>query len=83
MPEVSVSDIEEILIKEVADILSMDRATVTVDVPFRSLGMTSMDFVALLVMIETTFDLNLIETDLRKEDFQAINSLASRISRMK
>ena len=83
MPEVSVSDIEEILIKEVADILSMDRATVTVDVPFRSLGMTSMDFVELLVMIETTFDLNLIETDLRKEDFQAINSLASRISRMK
>ena len=83
MPEVSVSDIEEILIKEVADILSMDRATVTVDLPFRSLGMTSMDFVELLVMIETTFDLNLIETDLRKEDFQAINSLASRISRMK
>ena len=83
MPEVSVSDIEEILIKEVADILSMDRATVTVDVPFRSLGMSSMDFVELLVMIETTFDLNLIETDLRKEDFQAISSLASRISRMK
>jgi acyl carrier protein len=66
----------------VADILSMDRGTVTVDVPFQSLGMSSMDFVELLVVIETTFDLNLIETDLKKEDFLAINTLASCISRM-
>jgi acyl carrier protein len=82
MPKVSVSEIEEILIKDVADILSMDRGTVTVDVPFQSLGMSSMDFVELLVVIETTFDLNLIETDLKKEDFLAINTLASCISRM-
>jgi acyl carrier protein len=83
MAEVSVREIEEILITEVANILSIDRATVTVDAPFQSLGMNSMAFVELLVVIENTFDLKLMETDLSKEDFQAIGSLASRISNMK
>jgi acyl carrier protein len=83
MSEVSVREIEEILVTEVANILSIDRATVTVDAPFQSLGMSSMAFVELLVVIENTFDLNLMETDLSKEDFQTINSLASRISNMK
>ena len=83
MPEVSVREIEEILVTEVANILSIDRATVTVDASFQSLGMSSMAFVELLVVIENTFDLNLMETDLSREDFQAISSLASRISNMK
>ena len=83
MSEVGVREIEEILITEVANILSIDRATVTVDAPFQSLGMSSMAFVELLVVIENTFDLNLMETDLSREDFQAIGSLASRISNMK
>ncbi len=83
MSEVGVREIEEILITEVANILSIDRATVTVDAPFQSLGMSSMAFVELLVVIENTFELNLMETDLSREDFQAIGSLASRISNMK
>lgn len=83
MSEVGVREIEEILITEVANILSIDRATVTVDAPFQSLGMSSMAFVELLVVIENTFDLNLMETDLSREDFQAIGSLALRISNMK
>jgi acyl carrier protein len=83
MSEVSVREIEEILMTEVANILSIDRATVTVDAPFQSLGMSSLAFVELLVVIENTFDLNLMETDLSRDDFQAIGSLASRISNMK
>jgi len=83
MSEVSVREIEEILITEVANILSIDRATVTVDAPFPALGMSSMAFVELLVVIENTFDLNLMETDLSRDDFQTIGSLASRISKMK
>jgi acyl carrier protein len=78
----SVKEIEDLLIREVANILSIDSTTVTVDAPLHSLGMSSMAFVELLVVIETTFDLKLMETDLTKEDFQAIGSLASRISRM-
>ena len=44
-----------------------------------------MDYVSeleLLVVIERTFDLKLMETDLTKESFQAIGSLAACISRM-
>jgi len=82
MPEMSVEQIEELLIAEVANILSLDPQTVTADAPLHSLGMSSMAFVELLVVIEKAFDLKLMETDLTRDDFQAIRSLALRISRM-
>jgi acyl carrier protein len=82
MPEMSVERIEAVLIAEVANILSLDPETVTVDAPLHSLGMSSMAFVELLVVIEKTFDLKLMETDLTRDDFQAIGSLALRISGM-
>jgi acyl carrier protein len=82
MADMSVKQIEDLLIAEVANILSIDPKTVTVDAPLHSLGMSSMAFVELLVVLEKTFDLKLMETDLTKKDFQAIRSLASCISRM-
>ena len=82
MPEMSVKEIEELLLTEVANILLVDPDTVTVDAPLHSLGMNSMAFVELLVVIEKMFGLKLMETDLTKEDFQTIRSLASCISRM-
>jgi acyl carrier protein len=78
----SVNEIQKTLITQVANILSIDPATLTVDSPFHSLGMNSLAFVELLVVIEKAFNLTLIETDLNKDDFQTIRSLASRISRM-
>ena len=82
MPEMSVKEIEELLLREVASILLTDPETVTVDAPLHSLGMNSMAFVELLVVIENAFGLKLMETDLTKEDFQTVRSLASCISRM-
>jgi len=82
MSEMSVKEIEGLLIAEVANILVIDPATVAVDAPLHSLGMNSMAFVELLVVIENTFGLKLVETDLAKDDFQAIGSLASCIHRM-
>ena len=82
MREMSQREIEELLITEVANILSIDPTAVAVDAPLHSLGMSSMAFVELLVVIEKTFDLKLIETDLTKKDFQAIGSLAACISKM-
>jgi acyl carrier protein len=82
MSEMSVKEIEGLLIAEVANILMIDPATVTVDAPLHSLGMNSMAFVELLVVIEKTFGLKLVETDLTKDDFQAIGSLAACIHRM-
>jgi acyl carrier protein len=83
MAEIGVKEIEGILIEEVASILSLEPSTVTVDTPFQALGMSSLAFVELLVVIEDTLDLKLMETDLRGEDFRSIGSLAVRISRMK
>ena len=83
MPEMSVKEIEEILLSEAASILAMDRADLAVDAPFESLGMSSLGFVELLVVIEKTFNLKLMETDLSRDDFQTIRSLALRIDKMK
>jgi acyl carrier protein len=83
VPETSVERIEEILLTEVAGILAIDPATVAADAPFQSLGMSSLGFVELLVVIEETFDLKLMETDLKRDDFQTIRSLALRIANMK
>lgn len=82
MPQMSAREIEDLLTTEVGNILCVDPATVAVDAPLHSLGMNSMALVELLVVIEKVFDLKLMETDLRKEDFQTIGSLVSRISRM-
>ncbi len=81
--EMSLKEIEAILVAEAAIILSTDPEAVAVATPFERLGMTSMGFVELLVVIEESFDLKLMETDLRREDFQTIGSLALRISQMK
>ena len=83
MAERSTEEIEEILIREVANILSMDPATISADTPFHSLGMNSLAFVELLVVIEEMLGLKLMETDLRREDFQSAQSLALRIRTMK
>ncbi len=83
MGETRLEEIREILRTEAAAILSVDPAGIEVDSPFQSLGMNSMGFVELLVVIEKRFDLKLMETDLKKDDFQTIRSLAERISKMK
>lgn len=82
MGDSSLRAIEELLTAEVANILSIDSAAVTLDAPLHTLGMSSMAFVELLVVIEKAFQLRLMETDLTKEDFQTIRSLAIRINRM-
>ena len=82
MPEMSLQQIQALLIAEVAAILAIDPSAVTADAPLHSLGMTSMAFVELLVAIEKTFDLRLMETDLTRADFQAIGPLAARIHEM-
>ena len=79
----SVKEIEEILIREVAAILSVGPSTIVADSPLHELGVDSLSFVELLVVIEKTFNLKLMETSLTKEDFQTIRSLASCINKMR
>ncbi|PKL52628.1 MAG: hypothetical protein CVV37_00060 [Nitrospira bacterium HGW-Nitrospira-1] len=73
-------EVEEKLIDGVSEILSIDRYSVDVDMPFKELGLDSLGFVEMLVFIEKTFNLNMVETDLTKKDFETLNSLAAFIT---
>ncbi len=77
----SLAEVEGTLIREVAIILCKDPATVQADVSLPSLGLDSMGFVELLVVIEKAFNLRLIESGLTREDFETIHALATRISK--
>lgn len=74
-------DIEEKLIEGISAIMSMDRSSMAPDMPFKELGLDSLGFVEVLVFIEKTFKLNMVELDLTKKDFETINSLATFISK--
>lgn len=76
-----IESIERRLVHEVSSILCVDPSKVSVDVPLPSLGLDSMGFVEILVVVEKTFGLKLIESGLTREDFQTIRSLAARISK--
>lgn len=73
----TIQNIEDILVKGIASILSKDKTSIEVDVPFHKLGMDSLGFVEILVFIEKTFNLQLIESGLDKKDFETIQALAS------
>lgn len=77
----SVSAIETKLVEEVAIILGVDAAAVNPERPLPELGMDSMGFVELLVVIEKVFNLRLIESGLAREDFETLRALAIRINK--
>lgn len=78
--EMTKKEIEGKLIEGISEILSVDRSSVVSDVPFKELGLDSLGFVEMLVFIEKTFNLNMVETDLTKKDFETLNSLATFLS---
>ncbi|MFZ3138102.1 MAG: acyl carrier protein [Thermodesulfovibrionales bacterium] len=77
----TVKDIEHVLIRGIASITAKDEFSIAPDLPLHQLGIDSMGFVEILVYIEKTFKLQLIESDLTKKDFETIHSLASLISK--
>ncbi len=70
-------DIEDTLVQGIASILSKDKSSIASDIPFHKLGLDSLGFVEILVFIEKTFNLQLIESGLDKKDFETIRSLAA------
>ena len=77
----TVKDIEDILIKGIASVTLKNESALVSDLPLHELGIDSLGFVEILVFIEKTFKLQLIESDLTKKDFETIHSLASLISK--
>lgn len=71
--------IEEILIKEVAAILSVDPGSIKPEIPLHEMGLDSLGFVELLVVIEKKLKLKLMESGLTRSDFRTIRSLSAKI----
>jgi acyl carrier protein len=79
MTDMSIPAVEQRLIQEIAVILCVEPSAVKPDAPLPSLGLDSMGFVELLVVIEKVFALRLMESGLSREDFETIHALACRI----
>jgi len=75
----NLKEIENILAQEIATILSVDPSTIIRDISMHEMGIDSLSFVELLVFIEKTFNIKLMESGLTREDFRTIRSLASSI----
>lgn len=74
-------EIERILIQGISSIKNMEPAEIISEKPFHEMGIDSLGFVEILVFIEKTFKLELIASDLTREDFASVHSLAAFISR--
>jgi len=73
----TVQEIEDTLLQGIASIMAKDPSSIASDVPFHALGIDSLGFVEILVFIEKTFNLQLIESGLNRKDFETLHSLAS------
>lgn len=78
----TVRHIEETLIHEIATILAVNSSTISSNTPLHTLGVDSFSFVELLVFIEKTFNLKLIESGLTRKNSQTIHLLASYINKV-
>lgn len=67
--------IEGKLIEAVASITGKD--DISPDAPLHEIGVDSLGFVELVVYVEKTFNVRLIEHNLKKEDFASISALAA------
>jgi len=74
-------DIESTLLEGIASIISAEKASLAPDRPLHELGIDSLGFVEILVFIEKTFKLQLIQADLTRKDFETARSLSSFIYR--
>jgi acyl carrier protein len=75
------AEIEQALQNEIAVLLSKEPADLKPDQPLHTMGIDSMSFVEILLFIERTFNLRLIESGLSRQDFETIRSLALCIER--
>ena len=75
----TIQNIEDTLVQGIASILSKDKSSIAADVPLHELGIDSLTLTEILVFIEQTFKLKLIESGLHIRDFETIQSLASLI----
>lgn len=81
MSSKSTDEILEVLLRESAAILSVDRGDLSADSPLSELGFDSMRFVELLVAIEIHLQVKLIEI-VQQDDLKTLRTLALCIDRV-
>lgn len=81
MDEIALSEIEKLLIQEVATIAGKTPESIRTDAPLHTLGLDSMGLVEILVFIEKRFALKLMETGLAQEHLQTLGALAASVDR--
>ena len=74
-------EIEPILIQGISAIKNLDPSEVAPFKSFHEMGVDSLGFVEILVFIEKTFKIQLIASELTKDDFENVHRLALLISR--
>lgn len=77
----TIAEIENKLIEGISSITNKASSEVAPDMSFHEMGVDSLGFVEILVFIEKAFKLELIASDLTKQDFETVHSLATFISR--
>ena len=78
----STDEILEVLLRESAAILAVDRGEFSADTPLSALGFDSLRFVELLVAIELHLKVKLIEIGIQQEDVKTLRTLARCINRV-
>jgi acyl carrier protein len=69
-------EIARTLIEEVAIIRSLDPATLSPDTPLSEIGIDSLGLVEILVFIEKTYSLNLLESGLSRQHLRSISTIS-------
>lgn len=70
------AEITQQLIQEAAVIRSLDPATINPEAPLHELGIDSLGLVEILVFVEKTFSLNLLEAGLSRQHLRSLSSIA-------
>jgi acyl carrier protein len=72
----SSQSVQQPIVSRVASILSVDESAVDVKVPLHTLGLDSMRLVEILVFVEKQFGIDLMDSNLTREDIHTIEALA-------
>jgi acyl carrier protein len=80
MPERQpIETVQKQLCEEIRVLMSLKPGAVLPDTNLPSLGIDSLRFVSLLIVIEQKFGVSLMKVGLKKEDMQSVRTLASAI----
>ncbi len=75
----SLETIEQRLCTEIQILFALEAGCLQPETTLQSLGMDSLRLVSLLIAVEKTFGINLMETGLKREALQSVRSLATAV----